>query len=269
VPLSEQLGKLVDVLSSTCISERIEGRALSAALTPNPAEDAIGLQTGYFDDERQLLSSEHERYRLFRWANDHQDQWSDSEHRAFWLPRLHLWPRTRGAHSTRQTLSFALAVGLSDGFTLDEIAAELPFRSRDVLRDKHLQDARKWQRSLDQGRSKHDRQSRLPRVYLGGDERSLPQPPSQNWTFGWINLPIDMPESSIHVGTPALQVFEEVCGALARLRARRGWPSLADQVAAAANAPLDCDDGTGRAYEPVPVPPSGEIGYSWEPQLSR
>jgi hypothetical protein len=240
------------------MSESLQRGGPAAALARNPAGDEpLGLQTGYFDDVRQTLTAGHDHYRLFRWAHDHQDQLSDAEHLQFWSMRLHLWPRKRGAHQTHDSISFALAVGMSDGFTFDEIVAELPYRSREALRDRHLHAAERWREALDSGRQPDPGVARLPRIYTDAEEGLLPQPPSQNWTFGLINLPRDMPSSSIMVGNQAIEALDEICGALAALRERRGWPSLTGQVRALRPVTLD-DRPVVRAAGP---PPGSEMGH--------
>jgi hypothetical protein len=111
-------------------------------LPADPAEtpaETLCLVTGFFDDTRQRLSPDHDRWPLAAFARRWQDRWSDIEHRDFWTFALPLWPGQGGKPRNREALAWALAMARFHG--IDEetmrrgiIADRNDLRDRDVLK---------------------------------------------------------------------------------------------------------------------------------------
>ena len=222
------------------------------ALIAKDTDRALGLRTGYPDDRRQELTPDLPVYAVFKSAHARQDSWTDEEHREFWVTHLGIWPGKPGNRSNVDALAFGLAAGASDGFTFDQVVAELPGRTRDDLRDRGvLERAQQMFGSIESPPAPPslpapalrdgvwsipgpahpavvlaDRLWRLPRVFAnddqGQEEAQLPPPGA-----GWINLPRSLgnPHAFKPVGQASLGAYEEVAGALSRLRDQRAAAS--------------------------------------------
>ena len=109
-------------------------------LTPKDPALSLGLHTGHFNDRRETIAPDDDRYTLFSRAHAEQDGWDDEEHRDFWTAHLQLWKGRRGNRSNRDALAFVLVMARAGGVSYEQMVEALPgwtwadLRDRGVLR---------------------------------------------------------------------------------------------------------------------------------------